>query len=124
MSKGTYSHSNRHRMHEPTNHAMTPFEIETTRLKRDLIEAQTTITNLSYKLKAMRDELRHSRSDYQTLADDYIRMRAIQRRDTEIVEYMLSDDTTVSVYIKGEKYEALCREEIENVMEADPDYHN
>jgi hypothetical protein len=72
----------------------------------------------------MRDELRHSRSDYQTLADDYIRMRAIQRRDTEIVEYMLSDDTTVSVYIKGEKYEALCREEIENVMEADPDYPN
>lgn len=93
MSKGTYSHSNRHRMHEKNT------EAENEELKRELEEC---------------------RESYQVLADDYLRLRGLMKRDAEILDYILSDDTNAEVYIQGMLCLALSRDEMEKVIREDP----
>ena len=54
---------------------MTADEIEIAGLKRELITAQTTITNLSHTLKARTDELRRLRSEQADLTNSYLAVR-------------------------------------------------
>lgn len=116
MSKGTYSYSSRHRMHEEP---MTKDEIEIAGLKKDLIRATTTITNLSAFLKAKKAELSRTRSEYQELVTDYLALRKLQKQETQMLDYILNDCTAVSVVIDGDKYIAMDREEIQQEMEKD-----
>ena len=60
MSKGTHIYSNRHRMHERNTDYHDRLEQEVTTLKRQLVEAETQITQLQWdnkKLKEERDSL-------------------------------------------------------------------
>lgn len=54
---------------------MTNDEIEIAGLKRELIIAQTTITNLSHTLKARTDEIRRLRSEQSDLTTTYLEVR-------------------------------------------------
>lgn len=98
---------------------MTTDEIEIAGLKKDLIRAETTITNLSAFLKAKKAELSRTRSEYQELVTDYLALRKLQKQETQMLDYILNDCTTVSVTVEGDKYIAMDREEIQQEMEKD-----
>ena len=53
---GTYSDSNRHRMHERNTDYHDRLEQEVTRLKRDIILLETQVTSLQSKLKVSEKE--------------------------------------------------------------------
>lgn len=143
MSKGTYSYSNRHRMHENRE---TPCVIhharnmgkslltkaqrdawnamsEIDKLKRENEELKRTLSKSMYALQEneeLKRELEECRESYQVLADDYLRLRGLMKRDSEILDYILSDDTNAEVYIQGMLCLALSRDEMEKVMREDP----
>lgn len=98
---------------------MTRDEIEIAGLKKDLIEAQTTITNLAAFLQSKKAELRRTRAEYSELVTDYLNLRKLQKEETEMLDYILDDVSVVEVRIEGTAYIALDREEIKIEMEKD-----
>jgi hypothetical protein len=100
-------------MHTPIEHDTSKDAIEISRLKRDLIEAETTITELVADLRA-------SRESYGLLANAYLKVRELQKEETSMLNYVLSDSSSISLYIKGDGY-LFDREQLQEEMTNNPD---
>ena len=80
------------------------------------------MTHLAETITTLKQELFESRQSYQTLADDYMRLRRALKRDKEILDYILSDDTQAEVYIQKMQHLCLSRDEMEKIMRDDPEH--